>query len=176
MATKTQQEALSAETLERLAESWDSAWSARDSDRIADHLTEDAVYEDPALPEALHGRSAFKEQAENILTALPDIELRQRTLFRSLHDPSFGASRWTFAGTFERPMLPNRFAPTGRRIEVEGMALVELRGDKVARLRQFYDTTGFARQIGAAPPRGSRGERLGLLLQRLAARRMRRRR
>jgi steroid delta-isomerase-like uncharacterized protein len=174
MAAQAAQEQLSDESLQALRTSWDEAWAARDVDRIADHLTEDAVYEDPGLPEVLRGRAAFKEQARNFITALPDIELRQHTVFRSVDDAQLGATRWTFAGSFQSTMLPAGFAPTGRRIEVEGMTLVELRGDKIARLRLFYDTTEFARQIGAAPPEGGRMERLGLVFQRLAARRMRR--
>ena len=173
MAAQATQEQLSDESLQALSASWDDAWGARDVDRIADHLTEDAVYEDPALPEVVHGRAAFKEQARNIITALPDIELRQHTVFRSLDDSQLGATRWTFAGSFQNSLFPAGFAPTGRRVEVEGMALVEVRGDKIARLRLFYDTTEFARQIGAAPPQGSRMEQVGLLFQRLAARRMR---
>jgi steroid delta-isomerase-like uncharacterized protein len=173
MATQAVQEQLTDETLQELARSWDEAWSARDASRIADHLTEDAVYEDPALPEIVHGRAAFREQVQNILNALPDIEVRQETIFRALDDAQLGSTHWRFAGTFQQTMLPLGFAPTGQRIEVEGMALVEVRGDKVARLRQFYDTTGFGRQAGAVPPRGSRMERLGLLFQKRTARRMR---
>jgi steroid delta-isomerase-like uncharacterized protein len=176
MAAQAAQEQLSDESLQALRRSWDDAWAARDVDRIADHLTEDAVYEDPALPEVVRGRAAFKDQAHNFITALPDVELRQHTVFRALDDPQLGATRWTLAGSFQSTMLPAGFAPTGRRIEMEGMALVEVRGDKIARLRLFYDTTEFGRQIGAAPPQGSRMERVGLLFQRLAARRMRKRR
>jgi hypothetical protein len=48
------------------------------------------------------------------------------------------------------------------------VAIIELSGSLVSRCRQFYDTTQVARQLGAAPPRGSRLERAGVLVQRVS--------
>jgi steroid delta-isomerase-like uncharacterized protein len=176
MATPTTQETLTDEALRELARSWDDAWAAHDASRIADHMTEDAVYEDPAFPEAVRGRDAFREQAQNMLDSVPDIEVKQRTLMRSIDDAQVGATEWTLTGTFNgAAMAASGFAPTGQRVEMHGMSRVELRGDKVARLVQYYDTTEFGRQVGAVPKRGSVGERIGLMLQKMAARRMRKR-
>jgi ketosteroid isomerase-like protein len=54
------------------------------------------------------------------------------------------------------PRLRHNHAP----VETEGAAVMELRDGLVSRCRQFYDTAQGARQLGAAPPRGSRLEKI----------------
>jgi hypothetical protein len=51
----------------------------------------------------------------------------------------------------------------------------EIRDGRLSRHQIFWDMVEFGRQIGAFPKRGSRGEKLSRQLQRLTARRMRRR-
>jgi hypothetical protein len=68
---------------------------------------------------------------------------------------------------------PTRLAATGTRIQFEGDDHWEFRGDLVCRV--LYDANDVAVQVGAAPAPGSRGERFGVVLQRLQARSMRRR-
>jgi hypothetical protein len=101
------------------------------------------------------------------LRAFPDAEMRQEVLFTPL-DGGECASRWRIWGTMEQDLRPPGFAATHARVETEGVAIIELRGRLVSRCRQFYDTTQVARQFGAAPPRGSRLERVGVLAQRLS--------
>jgi hypothetical protein len=66
------------------------------------------------------------------------------------------------------PLEPPGFAAARERVETEGVAVIELRDGLVSRCRQFYDTAEVARQLGAAPPRGSRVEKLGVLVQRIS--------
>jgi hypothetical protein len=73
------------------------------------------------------------------------------------------------------PLDPPGFAPTGTRIQFEGDDHWEFRGDLVCRCRVLYDANDIAVQLGATPAPGSRGERLGVALQRLQARSARRR-
>jgi steroid delta-isomerase-like uncharacterized protein len=175
MAEATTTERISDEEVRDLARRWDAAWEARSADQVLDCCTDDVVFEDPSLPEALRGKPAFRTQIQNFLDAFPDIEIEQGELHRSLDDPNRGTSRWRLRGTLRGTLRPRGFAPTNQRVEIEAMALVEMRDDRISRIRQFYDTAEFARQIGAAPPRGGRMERFGIFMQRLGARRMRRR-
>jgi hypothetical protein len=45
-----------------------------------------------------------------------------------------------------------------------------MRDGRIARYRAFYDMNDVARQLGIAPPAGSRAERAVVALQRLQAR------
>jgi len=66
-----------------------------------------------------------------------------------------------------------RAGPTDKRASATGITLYQWRGGKVVEAWTQWDNLGLARQLGAAPPEGSMGERLGSAIQRLAARRMR---
>jgi hypothetical protein len=50
-----------------------------------------------------------------------------------------------------------------------------LRDGRISRYRAFYDMNDLARQLGIAPPPGSRGEKAMVTLQRLQARALKRR-
>jgi hypothetical protein len=58
---------------------------------------------------------------------------------------------------------------------VTGISIDQWKDGKVVETWTEWDNLGLARQLGAAPPEGSRGEKLGMALQRLSARRMRKR-
>lgn len=154
--------------LRAVAGAFEDAWNQHDAQRVAEVFAEDAVMEDPGAPEAvLRGRSAIRAYFESWLRAFPDAQIRQEVLFTPLGGEEY-ASRWRIWGTMEHDLRPPGFAATHQPVETEGMAIIELRGRLISRCRQFYDTTQVARQLGAAPPRGSRLERLGVLVQRLS--------
>ena len=58
---------------------------------------------------------------------------------------------------------------------VTGLSIDRFEDGKIVETWTEWDNLGLARQIGAAPPEGSRGERVGAMMQHLTARRMRRR-
>jgi uncharacterized protein (TIGR02246 family) len=154
--------------LRAVAGAFQDAWNDHDARRVAEVFTEDAVMEDPGAPEALlRGRSAIRAYFESWLRAFLDAQMRQEVLYTPLDSGEY-ASRWRIWGTMEQDLRPPGFAATHRRVETEGVAIIELRGRLVSRCRQFYDTTEVARQLGAAPARGSRLERVGVLGQRLS--------
>jgi steroid delta-isomerase-like uncharacterized protein len=153
--------------LRSVAQAFEDAMNQHDARRVAEVFTEDAVMEDPSAPEgAYRGRAAIRAYFEAWMHAFPDVEMRQEVLFKALDGREY-ASRWRVGGTMERELRPPGFAPTHRRVENVGVAVIELEGTLISRCRQFYDATDVARQLGAAPPRGSALERAGVFGQRL---------
>ena len=65
---------------------------------------------------------------------------------------------------------PPGFASTGKRIDIDGIDVWDFAEGRIERYRAYYDMAALARQIGAMPPPGSAGERVGVLLQRTQAR------
>ncbi len=156
------------ELLREVARAMEDAWNAHDAERAAYAFTEDAILEDPGGPgPVLQGRTAIRKYFESWMRAFPDARMRQEVLFKPLDGGEY-ASRWRIWGTMEEELQPPGFAATHRPVETEGIAIIELEGGLVSRCRQFYDTTQVARQLGAAPRRGSRAERLAVLVQRLS--------
>ena len=156
----------------QLMERWYAAWSARDSGAIAACLTQDAVLEEPSG--AYRGHDAILDWARSVFRSSADFHLEMLDAWIT-PGGAVMATYFKATGTFTGPYDPPGFAPTNGRIEFEGMDRNEIRDDRIARHQIFYDTTGVARQMGATPAPGTLGERVGVRMQQLAARRLRKR-
>ena len=66
--------------------------------------------------------------------------------------------RWHFTGTFSGGPYMG-IEPTGRRVSLHGMDLIDFQDGRVAANNIYYDQLSFARQIGMLPPEGSRADR-----------------
>jgi steroid delta-isomerase-like uncharacterized protein len=147
-----------------------AAWNARDTDAIAHLITDDVVWADPALPEPARGVPAVQEFMRTSFHAFPDLH------FGEPDPPALAASggvvlwAWSMEGTHRGAIDPPGFAPTGRRVRVDGIDQWTMRDGRIARYRAFYDMNEVARQLGIVPGPGSGGERAMVALQRLKAR------
>jgi steroid delta-isomerase-like uncharacterized protein len=147
-----------------------AAWNTPDPDALAELITPDIVWADPALPQPAVGVPAVQEFMRTSVAAFPDLRFGEP-------DPSVLAASgdevmwaWHMEGTHKGAIDPPGFAPTGRRMAVEGIDRWTMRDGRIARYRAFYDMSEVARQLGLAPPAGSRAERAAVALQRLQAR------
>jgi len=131
----------------------------------------DAISHDPATPahmRELTGPEMFKRTVAMYRRAFPDV--------RMVVDDVIAADdkvvlRWHSEGTHRGEL--EGLAPTGAHGSVTGISIDRWNDGKVVESWTEWDNLGLARQLGAAPPEGSIGEKLGLGLQRLMARRMR---
>jgi predicted ester cyclase len=80
--------------------------------------------------------------------------------------------RWHSEGTHRGELAG--LAPTGVHGSTTGISIDRWQDGKIVEAWAEWDNMGLARQLGAAPPEGSVGEKIGLGLQRLVARWMRR--
>ncbi len=134
-------------------------------------VSPDAVNHDPSEParmRALRGPEVFKRTVTMYRTAFPDV--------RMIVDDVIAADdkvvlRWHSDGTHRRDL--EGLAPTAARVSVTGISIDRWKDGKVVESWSEWDNLGLARQLGAAPPEGSIGEKIGLGMQRLMARRMR---
>ena len=134
-------------------------------------VARDAVDHDPAAPAelgALRGPEVLKRTAGMYRAAFPDL--------RMVVDDVVAADdkvvlRWHCEGTHRGELAG--LAPTGARASVTGISIDRWEEGKVVESWTEWDNLGLARRIGAAPPEGSVGEKIGTGLQRLMARRMR---
>ena len=139
---------------------------------LADQLiAPDAVDHDPAAPaqlRALRGPEVLKRTVSMYRAAFPDV--------RIVVDDVIAADdkvvlRWHSEGTHHGELAG--LAPTGARASVTGIGIDRWKDGKVVESWVEWDNLGLARQLGAAPPEGSVGEKIGMGLQRVLARRMR---
>jgi steroid delta-isomerase-like uncharacterized protein len=147
-----------------------AAWNDHDAAAMAPLLTEDIAWHDPALPAPAQGVGAVQDFMRAAWRAFPDLSFREPERPHLSVAGEKVAWAWQMGGTFNGPLDPPGFAPTGRRMEVEGVDLWELRDGRIAHYRALYDLNDMARQLGIAPAPGSRAERATVALQRLQAR------
>jgi steroid delta-isomerase-like uncharacterized protein len=132
----------------------------------------DAVNHDPATPaqmRALRGAEAVKRSAQMYRSGFPDLRI---TVDDVIVGDDKVVLRWHSEGTHRGGLAG--FAPTGARGSVTGISIDRWKDGKLVESWTEWDNLGLARQLGAAPPEGSVGEKIGTMLQRLMARRMRR--
>ena len=134
-------------------------------------VASDAVNHDPATPAQMRhvrGPEVLKGMATMYRAAFPDLRI---TVDDVIAADDKVVLRWHSEGTHRGELAG--LAPTGARGSVTGMSIDRWKDGKVVEAWAEWDNLGLARQLGAAPPEGSVGEKLGTGLQRLMARRMR---
>ena len=140
--------------------------------------TEDIEYQDDPWPEAIRGYAEMERFFTALWRASPDLRFELLEGPYLAEDGRHAAVRWrvggTMTGSFDPPGSPG-FAPTGTRWVTEAGGFYELEGERIKHGRIIVNTNDVAIQMGAAPAPGSPGERLAGAMQRLSARRMRRR-
>lgn len=163
--------------LAEFVERYGAAWRTLDGARIAAECTDDTVWAVPGADPPLKGRSAVSQWLDGVFRMIPDAELEYPVGPPFIGaDGTCAAARWRIRGAMVGPMDPPGFAPTNRVVEDDGIEIYEeFQDGLLARCTIMFDRLHLAEQIGAAPAPGSPGERLGVLMQRLHARRARRR-
>lgn len=174
LATET--DSISAEFVRDFAERYIEALNSHDPDRLASMTTEDVFWEDPYVRGgSVRGHEALRALFQSIWRAFPDLKVRLVDDVYVSTDGTKAAAALRFDGTMQGPLDPPGFAPTGTHGGIVVADFWEFRQGSLCHLRAITDLNDFARQIGAAPSPGGPGERIAVLLQRSAARRLRRR-
>ena len=103
-------------------------------------------------------RSYYEAMAalfREIVSAVPDVETRME---RMVADTQRAAIEWRLSGHFNGGPFQG-IEPTGRPIQLRGLDLLEVEGDKLKRGSVYYDGAEFARQVGMLPAQDSGAER-----------------
>ena len=166
--------ALSQSFVREFAARYLASWNDHNAEAMADLVTEDIVWTDPALPEPARGIAAVQEFMRASWQAFPDLRFEEPNPPHLSTGGDAVACAWRMHGTMTGPLDPPGFAPTGKAMTVDGVDLWIMRDERIAVYRAFYDLTDLSRQLGILPAPGSRAEKAAVGLQRLQARLQRR--
>ena len=133
----------------KLLELYVELYNAGDLDACMDLYAEDAV-------QIMHdgmfeGRTAIRERLARDLTGLPDANY---TVTSFVEQGDSFADEWTFVGTNTGPFtMPDgtKLPPTGKRVEIRGMELVQVRDGKIVIDNLYYDFMAVVAQLGLVP-------------------------
>jgi len=162
--------------VDRLRAVWDPwmrAWNEQDADAVVELLVPDGLhYEDPTWPEVITDAEDVRALAQAVWRAFPDGHNTEPLgMFPARDGRDAAVVPWHMTGTFEGPLDPPGYTPTGARVELNGVDVFELRDGKIARFQTIFDGSEFGRQMGLLPPPGTRGERMGVKVQNMRAKR-----
>jgi predicted ester cyclase len=151
----------------------DALHRSKDPSLITTVYTEDVLIEDDGGTQTVRGAAEAEAFLASVWRAFPDfgVEIIEGPY---LSEGGF-AVHGRIRGTMEGPLDPPGLAPTGTRMSAEFGGFYEPEGDRIRRVRVIMNATEIATQLGALPEPGSPGERIGVLVQRVTAWRMRRR-
>ena len=111
-----------------------AAWNACDTAAMAELISEDVVWADPALPAPARGVAEVQEFMRTSFRSFPDLR------FGEPDPPSLAVSgdvvfwAWYMEGTHRGTIDPPGFAPTGQRMRVDGVDHWTMRDGRIALL------------------------------------------
>jgi steroid delta-isomerase-like uncharacterized protein len=146
---------------DELIDRWEAAWSGKDPEAFEDVCVSDVHYEDPLTGEPLEGIDELIRHASRLWAAFPDARL-ERTGER-LSNGRYVAAPCKLLATHRAALegLP----ATNRFVVVHSVFYCELRSERIARVRAFFDLYDAATQLGVLPGRGTLGEKALLVLR-----------
>jgi steroid delta-isomerase-like uncharacterized protein len=161
---------MTADDARAFAGRWQTAWNSRLPAEVLALCTPDVTWQDPLTEGREHGPAAVRRYLESLWDAFPDMELTWTEAPLCSAEAGRIACRWRMTGTMLGSLEPQGFAPTGRRLDAEGIDLFELRDGLVGSYEGFFDARAMAQQLGLLPATGSAAERVAVAAQRITAR------
>ena len=128
--------------------------NAHDPDAVVANNADDCV-DDFVAVAVFRGKAAIRDFFAELFAAMPDLQI---TVDRIVADDEMAVVQWRVAGTFTGSPFRGVRA-TGRRVELPGVDVMQVRDGLLRYNTIYYDGASFARQIGLLPPEGSAADR-----------------
>lgn len=126
-----------------LIEQWAALINSRETEKLMDLFTADAIYEDVPLGMVNRTREERKGLFDATYNAAPDYTMK---IVSAVADDARGAAEFVFSGT-QSGEFPG-YPPTGRKFLVRGAAIVEFSHGRISRWTDFWSLSTFRQQLG----------------------------
>jgi ketosteroid isomerase-like protein len=100
---------------------YEAAWNECDTHAMAELVTDDVVWEDPAMPVPARGVAEVQDFMRTSFRAFPDLHFGQPDPPAIAVADDVVLWRWHMEGTNRGAIEPPGFAATGKRMRVEGV-------------------------------------------------------
>jgi steroid delta-isomerase-like uncharacterized protein len=137
---------VSAEENKALARrAWEEIFNQRNLDALDEFYAADAVWHQP--DQDLQGLEEVKQWLARPFEAFPDLNV---TIEDVIAEGDKVVIRYTSRGTHQGE-TGGLGLPTGRQIELEGIAIQRFEGDKIVEFWDRFDSLSLLQQLGLAP-------------------------
>jgi steroid delta-isomerase-like uncharacterized protein len=136
----------SAEALQEAIDRYNAAWNDHDLDTIMSMHAHDMVFDNHTAGESAEGEEV-RGHIGSIFETWPDIEFTTRRLYVR---QGLVVQEWTAAATHTNTMRRGDLvaAPTGKRIEWDGLDVIPFDNGLVKRKDVYSDSVSILRQVG----------------------------
>ncbi len=121
----------------------EEVWNGQMYDRLPELVHSEYVLYDPAVPDPIRGREELERHVRGARRGFPDLHVEPRL---ALGEGDTVLAHYTVTGTFDGTYGP--LSPTGRRLALDGTAVVRFEDGKIREERLYYDTADFRKQLG----------------------------
>lgn len=138
-----------------LADAFEKAVNAHDVAAIGEHLADDVVYWEAALPAPITGRKAVMNHYQENWKSFSDANLH---LVRRIESGDWIADELTWSATHTGPINAGgqTIPATGKRAQGPCVAVAGTEKGKIKRLSVYYDNMAFMAQLGLMPQGGQK--------------------
>jgi steroid delta-isomerase-like uncharacterized protein len=146
---KEQRESISEENKALARRSWEII-NQHNPDLMDEMYTPDFVWHEP--DQDIHGSEEAKQFVSTFLEAFPDLQV---SVEDEIAEDDKVVTRWTIRGTHQGALMG--IAPTEKQIELKGITIHRIEGDKIAEEWERYDNLGMMQQLGVVGEPGQGG-------------------
>lgn len=128
------------------AETINEAWNSHDIEQVLGFYSSQYVGEDVGQAFLLRGHAGIRVMLENYWQAFPDLEF---TVTDTVVCDSRVVIVWMAEGTHQGTIM--NIPPTGHRVEVTGVSIIDVQDGLVVRGQYIWDLAGMLRHMGLLP-------------------------
>lgn len=135
---------------ERVVRSFYDAFNSHQLDRAAALIADDGEWLDVPSGTVYRGPSGYLDFDRGFITPLPDARVE---ILNVVAAGDTVVTEFLGRGTHDGPFVgPNgaTIAPTGNKVELAMIEIMQIRDGKISRARSYYDAMSLLRQLGAA--------------------------
>jgi steroid delta-isomerase-like uncharacterized protein len=122
------------------------AWNSYNLERVLPYYSEHYEGADIGQPRVQYGRQAVRESLVRYWKAFPDLRFR---VTGTVTEQNRIAISWYAEGTHQGQIM--HIPPTGHKVEVKGMSVIEVEDGLVVRGQYIWDLAGMLRHMGLLP-------------------------
>ena len=122
------------------------AWNSHDIEKVLSFYSPDYLGSDVGQAEPVKGHPGLQAILEKHWKAFPDLHF---TVTNTVVQGCQVVSIWQAEGTHRGPIM--NIPPTGRKVQVRGVSIIEVKDGLVVRGQYIWDLAGMLRHMGLLP-------------------------
>ena len=128
------------------AETINAAWNSHDIEKVLSFYSPEYIGDDVGQASLQHGHEGLRAMLELHWKAFPDLQF---TVMDTVVQDSRVTIVWVAEGTHQGPIM--NIPPTGHRVEVRGVSIIDVENGMVVRGQYIWDLAGMLRHMGLLP-------------------------